>query len=151
MSDDGPKAKAPRVETKVPTSRRYALLVPQGLEAPAQQLLLDHGLPLSATVELMPRGTPPKGRHLARPGEISTLVVTSREALPASVLACPALFAALAVVYAGAVPQEILDAGAEDGGAAVAALAVGSSGEGAPHAGQQWRGEARCRLQPAAH
>lgn len=79
----------------------YAFVVPCGLERPAQALLTASGLP--DTVELMLRAPPAAqlGRAHTAAGEVSTLVSPRLAApLPAEVLACPAIFAALALVFA---------------------------------------------------
>ena len=64
---------------------KYALLVPQGLEAPALSLLREHGLPHGVAVTALERGEASPGSSLARAGDVTWLLVEVQSPLPDSV------------------------------------------------------------------
>jgi hypothetical protein len=64
---------------------KYALLVPQGLEAPALSLLREHGLPYGVTLTALARGEASPGSSLARAGDVTWLLIEVSSPLPDSV------------------------------------------------------------------
>ena len=80
---------------------KYGFLVPAGLEEPARALLLESGLPASASLRQLPRGVAPPGYALGMSVETTTLECITSAQVSASVLHCSALMGALALVYTG--------------------------------------------------
>ena len=92
---------------------KYGFLVPAGLEEPGRALLLESGLPASASLRQLPRGIAPPGYALGKSGETTTLECITSAQVSASVLHCSALMGALALVYTGDVATSNCDSSSD--------------------------------------